>query len=294
MNLSEKRKGVYSLILLALVFASMGIFARYLSVFQLFQQVYLRVFAAFLLGLFIFNRHLNISKLKKLSYKEWLLFIFRGATGYLFGVTLFSRAIILAKYSNVSFISAIPMTAVLGIILLKEKITIEKIFLILLSFIGVTLISVKDYSNLFSWGNGEIFALISTVFFSLNYISRRWHSEILNNSEITELNFFVGFILVFVTSFFVGEPLPLTDWNWGLLLAVLGGGLFNAINVFLANYGFQKVDTILASNILTLESAFAIIIGFIFYREIPGLKEIAGGLIISLSVIRMNYLDFKK
>ena len=294
MKLSEKRKGVYSLILLALIFSSMGVFVRLLSVFQLFQQVYLRVFAALLLGLFIFNRHLNFSKLKKLSYREWLLFILRGSSGYLFGVTLFSQAIILTKYSNVSFIGAIPMTAVLGVILLKEKITIQKIFLIFISFIGVTLISVKDYSNLFSWGRGEIFALISTVFFSLNYIGRRWHSKTLNNSEITELNFFIGFIIVFIASFFVGEPLPMTGWNWGLLLAVLGGGFFNVINVFLSNYGFQKVDIVLASNILTLESAFAIIIRYIFYREIPGLKEIIGGLIILLSVIRMNYLDFKK
>lgn len=294
MTLSEKQKGVYSLILLALFFASMGVFVRFLSVFQLFQQVYLRVFAALLLGLFIFNRHLNFSKLKKLSSKEWLLFIFRGATGYLFGTILFSQAIILTKYSSVSFIGAVPMTAILGVLILKDKITLEKVMLIIFSFIGVTLISVKDYSNLLVWGRGEIFALISAVFFSLNYIGRRWHSDILNNKEITELNFFIGFIIVFIASFFVGEPLPLTGWSWGLLLAVLGGGLFNVINVFLSNYGFQKVDTVLASNILTLESAFAIIIGFLFYKEIPGLKEIIGGLIISLSVIRMNYLDFKK
>ncbi len=289
---TEHQKGVLSLILLSLVFASMGLFARYLSTgFVLLQQVYLRVLAAFILGLIFFWKDLDFKKIKKISAKEWGLLIFRSATMYLFGVTLFTQAIILTKYSNVSFIGALPMVAVLGTILLKEKLTTNKLILIVTAFVGVILIAVKDYSHLFVWGNGELIALVSTFAFALSYIGRKWHTNLLNNKEITLLTFFISFIMIFVTSIVAGQGIPLTGWNWGLFVAVLGAGLFNVINMFLTNYGFQKVEAILASNILTLESVFAIVLGFLFYKEIPVAKELIGGLVITLSVLGMNKVE---
>ena len=73
-------------------------------------------------------------------------------------------------------------------------------------------------------------------------------------------------------------------------MAIIGAGTFNVANVFLINYGFEKVDAVLASNILTLESFFAILLGFLFYGEIPLVKELIGGAIIISSVIWMNQL----
>jgi len=62
----------------------------------------------------------------------------------------------------------------------------------------------------------------------------------------------------------------------------------------LTNYGFQKIEAVLASNILTLESFFAIILGFLFYRETPLAKDLLGGIIIIISVIAMNKLEAKE
>ena len=83
-------------------------------------------------------------------------------------------------------------------------------------------------------------------------------------------------------------------WSWGILAAVLGAGLFNVFNIYLTNYGFQKVEAVLASNILTLEAFFAVILGFIFYREVPLIKDLFGGIVIISSVIAMNKLKAKK
>lgn len=293
-NKTEKEKGVLSLVLLALVFASMGLFARYLATgFLLFQQVYLRMLAAFIVGFLIFRSQIDLSKLQKISGKDWAIIALRAVSYALFGIILFTQAIVLTKYSNVSFVGSIPMTAILGFILLKERFSWQKLWLIVLAFAGVVLISVKDYSNLFSWGNGEILALISTVFFAISYIARKWQSNLLNNRELTVINFLVAFIAVFVVSILKGDGLPLTGWHMGLLLAVIGAGIFNIMNVFLTNYGFQKVEAVLASNILTLESFFAIILGFFFFREVPLVKELLGGVVIIASVIAMNNLESK-
>lgn len=291
-NKSDRDKGIISLILLAFVFASMGLFARYLATgFLLFQQVYLRMLAALIVGVVVFRKQIDFSKFRRVSSKDWAVIILRSVCYSLFGIILFTQAILVTKYANVSFIGALPMTAILGFILIGEKFTWKKAFYVLLAFIGVLLISVKDYSHLFDWGRGEMLTLISTVFFSVSYVARKWQSDLLNNKELTILNFLVAFIVVFQVSLFKGDGLPLAGWNWTLLLAVIGAGAFNTMNVFLTNYGFQKVEAVLASNILTLESFFAIILGFIFYKEAPLLKDLFGGVVITFAVIAMNKLE---
>lgn len=289
---SARRKGVLSLVLLALVFASMGLFARYLATgFLLFQQVYLRMFSAFIIGLVVFKKDLNFSKFKKLPLKEWSIIVLRAVSFSLFGIILFTQAIIITKYSNVSFISALPTTALLGLILLKEKFNFKKLAFVLVAFAGVLLISVNDFSNILNWDRGGLLTLISTVFFSLSYVARKWQTDLLNNKELTVANFFVASLVVFSVSIFKGDGLPVFGWNWGLAMAVIGAGIFNIANVFLTNYGFQKVEAVLASNILTLESVFAIFLGFLFYREVPLVKEFVGGLIIIFSVIGINKME---
>lgn len=289
---TSHQKGMVTLVLLSLVFASMGLFARYLSTgFSVLQQVYLRVFAAFVLGMIVFNKDLDWSKLKKISFKEWLLIFFRGAAFYVFGVVLFTKAIILTKYSNVSFISALPATALLGTLLFKEKLTWQKTALLITAFLGVVFITVKDYSNIFMWGRGEIITLVSTLFFSLNYVTRKWHSKLLNSQEITQLIIFFPLVLLFITSLAIGEGLPVIGWNAGSILVILIAGTFNVGQHLLINYGFKHVKAILASNILTLESLFAVILGYLFYREVPNLKELIGGIVIILSVVGMNKLE---
>jgi len=291
----EHKKGILALVLLTFFFASMGLFARYLSTgLFLFQQVYLRMLAAFLVGYIVFFKQINISKFRKLAPKEWLLIVVRAVSYSLFGIILFTQAILITKYSNVSFISSLPMTAFLGFVLLQEVFSFKKLFWILLAFAGVALISVEDYSKIFFWSRGEILTLISTVFFSLNYIARKWQTKKLNNKELTVINFLVAFLVVFIVSIVKGDGLPVSGWHPGLLLAVVGAGVFNICNVYLTNYGFQKVQAVLASNILTLESVFAVILGFLFYKEVPTLKELAGGIIIGLSVIGMNNIEAKK
>jgi len=291
-NKTEHKKGVIALIILALVFASMGLFARYLATnFLLFQQVYLRMFAALVIGFFALRRQLDLKKLPKIPLRDWIIILVRGISYSLFGIILFTQAIVITKYSNVSFIGSLPMTGILGFLLLREHFTLKKAGFIFLAFLGAVMIAVTDFSNMFSWGRGEILTLISTVFFGISYIGRRWQTKFLNNSEMTVLNFVVAFFVVFIVSIFKGDGLPVTGWTTGLLLAVIGAGCFNIANVFLTNYGFEKVEAVLASNILTLESFFAVILGFLFYQELPLLKELAGGIIIIAGVIGMNELE---
>src|SRR3989338_10427928 len=142
---SERQKAIASLVLLSLSFASIGIFIRFLSTgFPLYQHIYLRLFIAFLLGL-VFFRGVRLSIFLRLRSKEWGILLLRALSMYVIGFILYNRAILLTKYSNVGFIGSLPSTAVLGILIFKEKLNIKKFLLILVAFLGALLISVKDF-----------------------------------------------------------------------------------------------------------------------------------------------------
>jgi drug/metabolite transporter (DMT)-like permease len=291
MKLSEKQKGILALIGLAFTYATFGFFSRFLSLsFDFFQQIYLRLFAGLVLGFLMFKNQIDLSKLKKISLKEWLLLIFRAFFYYLLGAVLFNKAVFLTKISTVAFIGSIPMTAILGFLILREPITFKKILYISLSFIGVIAISVNNFSD-FSWGQGEMFALLSCFFCSLSIVSRKYQTKLLNNVEITQIILFIATVAVFITSLLIREGLPVSNWSTNIMFVVLAAGLVNVLMTFFTNYGFEKVKTSIASNILTLEMFFAILIGFVFYREFPNLKEMFGGALILFSVIQMNKLE---
>ncbi|MEK7633756.1 MAG: DMT family transporter [Patescibacteria group bacterium] len=291
MKLSEKQKGILALIGLAFTYASFGFFTRYLSVsFGFFQQLYLRILAGLIIGFIIFGKNLDFSKLKKITLNEWLLLIFRAVSYYLLGAALFNKAVLLTKISTVAFIGSIPMTAILGFLILKEKATLQKIFYITLSFIGVIVISINNFSD-FSLGRGEILALMSVFFVSLSIIFRKYQTKLLNNVEITQILLFIAFIFIFITSLLMKEGLPINNWNWSVFFIVSIAGLANVLMIFFTNYGFEHIKTSIAANILTLEMFFAVLIGLLFYSEIPSLKEALGGILILFSVMQMNKLE---
>ncbi len=291
MKLSEKQKGILALIGLAFTYASFGFFTRYLSVsFGFFQQLYLRILAGLIIGFIIFGKNLDFSKLKKITLNEWLLLIFRAVSYYLLGAALFNKAVLLTKISTVAFIGSIPMTAILGFLILKEKATLQKIFYITLSFIGVIVISINNFSD-FSLGRGEILALMSVFFVSLSIIFRKYQTKLLNNVEITQIQLFFAFIFIFIASLLTKEGFPVNNWDINVFLIVLLSGLANVLMIFFTNYGFEHVKTSIAANILTLEMFFAVLIGLLFYSEIPSLKEALGGILILFSVMQMNKLE---
>lgn len=290
-----RRKGVLAILSLAVVYGILPLLPRYLSTsFLLFQQVYLRMLAGFVLSFLFFYKRIDFKKLKKISTKEWGLLALRALVYYLLGVVLYTQALLLTKIGNVAFIQAIPMTAILGFIILRERPTLKKILLVFLSFIGVLIISAKDFSNIFALGKGELVALLSLFFVSLGLISRKWQSKMFNDSEVATFMLFFATIFIFMGSIIKGEGLPLSNWHLGVVLALLLGGLLNVGVSFLMNYGFARISAVLASNIIALDPLFASIFAFLIFREMLITREILGGIIIIFSAVSMNWLEAKQ
>lgn len=295
-NLSQKQKGIVALIVLASIWGAMGIFSRYLNTgFTIFQQVYLRLIAAGVAGYLFFKKDISLSKFSKISTKDWLILLVRAILYYSIGVSLYSLSVINTKLSNAVFIDSLPATAILGFILLKERASWKKVLYVILAFVGVLVIGSKGlgFNNLFNWGKGEFFMFISVWCTSLSMVIRKWQSKYLNNKEMTLLILFIGAIGAFLFSLVGKEGLPTSHWTTGLLFVVVLAGIANTAITYLINYGFERVNAVLGSNLLTLQSLVAIIVGFLVYKEIPMFKDLLGGVIITLGVIGMNKLESK-
>ena len=201
------KRGVAALILLAWVFATMAVFARYLSAeFSLFTQIYLRIGIALLMSVILFAPRLRRSAIAALNCKDIGVLVVRSIFLYA-GVVLFTESILHAKIGNASLISTLPLMPILGYVLLKETIKRNTVVYILVGFIGSLLIVFKDLT-IASIGYGEIMALLSLLAFDFSYVTRKWQSETLNNFETTTIMFAIGTLLLCLSAFIAGEPTP--------------------------------------------------------------------------------------
>lgn len=83
-----RTKAILALIFLSAVYAGTGVVTRYLnSYFTLFQQTYIRLLLAFILGLAVFRKSLDWKKLRKISGKEWVLIIARTFASFVLTTT---------------------------------------------------------------------------------------------------------------------------------------------------------------------------------------------------------------
>ncbi|HET9946974.1 MAG TPA: DMT family transporter [Patescibacteria group bacterium] len=286
-------KGILALLILSFLFALYGPLTRYLNTgFAISQQIYLRIFAAVLISIVLFNKDLSFKKIKKIPIQDWGVLIFRSISFYVIGSMLFSLAAITTKIGNVAVIGSIPMTAILGF-LIGEKFSFKKGLYIFISFVGIILIAAPNIQELFLWGKGETLIFIATFFFSASYVVRKWHTNYLNNKEITILIFSISAVIMIITSLFMKQGFPNNVFKPHYFTIILISAFLNVISLFLTNYGFQKVQTSLASNILTLEAVFGLILGFIFYKEVPILKELIGAIVVIGGVLLLNNEESK-
>jgi drug/metabolite transporter (DMT)-like permease len=289
--MSDHMKGVLAMVIVAFAFSVTGIFARELDQgFTLYQQTYVRIGLAFFLAALIFAPYVDWAKSLRVPTREWMIVALRGVSAYT-GVLLYSYAMLNANYSNVSFITVLPILPLLGYLFFRERMTPNIVGYIVVGFVGALLIVVHDWGAL-QFGIGEVAALLCLVFFDLAYVGRRWQSGELSNMAMATGMFLFGSMYLFLTSMLLGEALPseslFTPWIWLMLVVA---ALLNVFHVTLTNYGFSKLTVTLAGTILMLESIFALGISIFLYSEIPTTVQLVGSALILFSVYKMNQLS---
>jgi drug/metabolite transporter (DMT)-like permease len=293
--MSEKQKGIIALVLVALAWGILPIFPRFLvQSFLLYQQLYLRIGAAFLFSCVFFYKKLTVQKIIHIPLTDVVLLVVRSACYWIIGAGAMTQALLSTSVSNVMFIQALPMTAILGILLLREQITWSTLLLVIASFIGVCIVSVNNVQGLFTFGFGELLSFISIVAFSVSLVARKWHTDFLSDKEISTYTLFIAGLFVYITSWIVGEGVPVWNGDGKLLGIVFVSGLIIAgMNYFLM-YGFKRVEAIIANPILSLETVLSILFAFLVFHETPNANAYIGGALILFSALAMHWLEFQK
>jgi drug/metabolite transporter (DMT)-like permease len=286
--------GLLAITTLAVIFGLTAVLARYLGTeTKLFEQWYLRYGIMFLLSIFVFHRRVNFRKFLALPGKEWLVILFRASIGSMLAVALYTLAAQQAKIGVVAFMQVLPSTALLGILLFHERVSKARAGAILLAFLGASLVVVQNLGDLANINIGALWSLISGILFSLQFVTRKWHSKALNNQELTVVIIGAGFIMNYIVSlvsyhrFFASTA----GWDTQFVLVLFVAGCLGVVNIFLINYGFERVSAVIAGNILALEQVFGTLFGFILYREVLSAREVIGGAVILVAVILTNQLN---
>lgn len=221
----------------------------------------------------------------KTPYWKWHLQ--RGALGVvaIVAVTFSVARVPLAQNTCLLFTEALFFLP-LGALLLKEKIGRMRWVCSIFGFAGIVLATYQDFGRTNWW----IFApLISALFFALsNVLIKRmvWTEHIL-----TSLFYFgvVTSVLFFVPALHVWQPLT---WKQIGLLAMIGiNG--NLLQVF-AFKSFALAEVSALMPLRYTEWVFSAIFGFVFFRQMPTLCVVLGGLMIVGSTCAITLFENRR
>lgn len=286
--------GVLALALLALIYGLTAVMARYFGTRTgVFEQWYLRYAIGAIFCIILFHGKISYRKFLHLSQRDAGLIVVRVILGSVIAVALYTLAAQKAKIGPVAFMQVLPTTALLGVILLKERISRLKAALVLLSFLGAAIVVVTDTHDLLTLNVGELLSFVSGALFSLVFILRKWQTKALNNYELTFAVTILGAIFNYILSIILYHRLaPVTaSWSTSFMLLLVVAGFLSTLMNLLVSYGFEHVSAVVASSILDLEQVFGCLFGYLIYHETLTPREVIGGLIILGAALSMNRLN---
>ncbi|HON83444.1 MAG TPA: DMT family transporter [Caldisericia bacterium] len=166
--------------------------------------------------------------------------------------------------------------------LFKKKIKKRTFLAIILSIIGIILMS---YGFSFSTNlKGNLLALFGALFASLYIISDYYLRKKYDLIDIVFPVYLVSFLILLSLSFSLNiklYPLPLREYLLFFLIALIPQVIGHSI----INYSLKFFSPIFISLAILGEPLGATIFGIIFFKEIPKVLEIIGGLFIITGIV---------
>lgn len=229
-----------------------------------------------------------------LKYKSRILFkeMFPGIIlGMLFlgGISFQGLGIEYTSASNAAFITGLSVVFVyvIEVAIGKERISIQLLLAIILSMIGLYLLSFKD---MFTPYLGDLIVLVGSFFWAIQIISVGRYSK---NFNLIHLLFFeisstaLGSLLILP---FVKTPSLNSTLN--MIPYILYLSIFCTIFTnMLQLYGQKLVSNVEAAIIYLMEPVFAYLISFIMLGEQLSMRQFFGAFFIMLAMMLSSYKD---
>jgi drug/metabolite transporter (DMT)-like permease len=268
--MSNKTKAVFCMLISALGFTFMSVTVKYVTGIPLFEKVFFRNLISLGVAFFMLKK----SSAPMFGRRENQLALLARSSFGLAGVVLNFYAIAnltLADSSMLGKLSPIFVT-IMACIFLKEKIDNKQILSIIVTFLGALLVIKPEFSlEMLPSLAGILSAAASGVAYTLlRYLKDK-------ESPDTIIFYFSLISVVFTAPFALAEYVQPTFIQLGLLLAT---GVFASVGQFGITYAYKYAKATEVSIYNYSAIVFGIILGFIFFGEIPDTLSLLGGAII--------------
>lgn len=224
------------------------------------------------------------------------------AGGFLSGIVLFAGAsfqqvgIVYTTAGNAGFITSLYILIVpfLGLII-GQKISVQTWIGVLLALPGLYFLSVHEK---YYPAPGDGLVLASTVFFAVHVMIIGWFTRKTNPIKLSVIQFFTCSVLSGIVAL-VKEEISFKPINEAIIPLIYGGVFSVGIAFTLQVVGQRNVKPAHAAMILSLESVFAVLGGWILLEEEFTLRKLAGcglmlsGILISLTKNSSDHTNIK-
>ena len=277
--MSNKTKAVFSMLISALGFTLMSVTVKYLKDIPLFEKVFFRNLVSLVIAFYLIKK----SAVPIFGQKKSQLALFARAGFGLAGVILNFYAIThltLADSTMLGKLSPIFVT-IMACLFLKEKIDKEQIIGIFITFGGALLVIKPEFSLSII---PSLAGLLSAASAGIAYTLLRYLKD--KESPDTIVFYFSVVSVVGTLPFVLNNYIMPNSTQLMLLLAT---GLFASIWQFGITYAYKYSKATEVSIYNYSAIVFGIILGFIFFHEIPDMLSLLGGAII----IGVAYYTFR-
>jgi len=220
---------------------------------------------------------------EKLSKKS--LYI-AALTGFFLALDLafYSISLIYTSIAEASLLTNLCpfITTFIAIIFLKEKVSLKYYLVLLVAFIGLLLLmSQAGLSSQHLLGNW--LAIISAVFYALFIIFSKKLRDSCSTFRMMFIASLSGSVVLFILAFIFNEQIiPTTARGIAILLAIaLFGHLLGNI-LYISR--IKHISLAMSSLVLLIGPVFALLYGYVLFRETFSIQQLVGMFIIILSV----------
>jgi len=270
--------GILSISSAAVIWGLNGVIVNMISL-DAFTIAFFRVFLASLILLpfmAVFKMH-DLTRIRSC----WKPLILNGLLLSLGWAFLFAsmKLIPIAEAVLLNYLGPV-FTAILSPIILKERIERASVAALLMSILGIYLIS---HEELLNGASGDILGIIYGLLAGLSYagfiiVSKKLRKE---QSSLTTAFYSYVFAAIFLAAMSRPMAPSLSTMEWTLLLILSSVNTCSAVTLYL--YGLAMVEAHKAVVLTYLEPLSAAIMGAIFLGQLLGPIDILGGALIVVS-----------
>ena len=183
-----------------------------------------------------------------------------------------------AGFITAMYILIVP---ILGLFM-KKKVGMKVWLGVVLATIGLYMLCMT--SERFSLSKGDLLVLICAGFFSLHILIIDYFSPKVDGVRLSCIQFFVCGIISTVIAFIFENPnvsAILSGWLPILYAGVLSCGVAYTLQII----GQKNMDPTVASLILSLESVFSVLAGWVILKQTLSVRELFGCVLMFLAII---------